>query len=202
MCIWRYHRSSISEWKLHTDKNYNSIEMLLINHLSNRWYVIRPLSVGALSRGRFSSIIALSISPPDSRWTNSSHDGHQTNLWYRGIFPWGIQKCDWATIITVLRKRCQSSFVSISELSDSLFHAFWPRESEMATFSTQGSTPSHCILWTFQTCQCSCHSLAVSPSSTGTPSHWKRQKASANSEFWRKEHRSSVLEQRMGLMND
>jgi hypothetical protein len=47
--VWRYHHSSISNWKLHTDKNYNSIEMLLINHLSNQRYVIRRSSYDALS---------------------------------------------------------------------------------------------------------------------------------------------------------
>jgi hypothetical protein len=47
--IWRYHHSSISKWKLHTDKNDNSIQMLLINHLSNLWYVIRRSSYNALS---------------------------------------------------------------------------------------------------------------------------------------------------------
>jgi hypothetical protein len=49
MYIWRYYYSSVSKWKLHTDKNYNRIEMLLINHLSNRWYVIRRSSYDALS---------------------------------------------------------------------------------------------------------------------------------------------------------
>jgi hypothetical protein len=33
--ISRYHHSSISKGKLHTDNDYNTIKMLLINHLSN-----------------------------------------------------------------------------------------------------------------------------------------------------------------------
>jgi hypothetical protein len=47
--IWCYHYSLISKWKVHTDKNYNGIEMWLINHLSNRWYVIRRTNYNALS---------------------------------------------------------------------------------------------------------------------------------------------------------
>jgi hypothetical protein len=41
---WHCHYSLISQWKLHLEKNYNRIKMLLINHLSNLCYIIRRSS--------------------------------------------------------------------------------------------------------------------------------------------------------------
>jgi hypothetical protein len=52
--IWLYHHSSISKWKLHPDRNYRSIEMLLSNHLSNRWCVIRSRVMMHFLRARMS----------------------------------------------------------------------------------------------------------------------------------------------------
>jgi hypothetical protein len=47
--IWCYRHPSTSKWKMHTDKNYNWIQVLLINHLSNLSYVIRRSSCDAFS---------------------------------------------------------------------------------------------------------------------------------------------------------
>jgi hypothetical protein len=51
ICIWRYHHSSMSKWKLHQIRIIiaSKCYWLLINHLSNRWYVIRRSRYDALS---------------------------------------------------------------------------------------------------------------------------------------------------------
>jgi hypothetical protein len=90
--IWCYHHSSIGNWKLHTDKNYNNIEMLLISHLSNLWYVIRRVNYDALSLAALSRRFFSPIWPPGPGWNNWPFDRYrvlQKSLWCHSIWVCG-----------------------------------------------------------------------------------------------------------------
>jgi hypothetical protein len=102
---------------------------LLINHLSNRWYIIRRLKYDALI---LLSSFHRSFSPQFrgypllvdrvplnltqcSEWNNSSHDSYQGNLFYTSLFSIGAKKCDGARIMIRPLQRCQGSFLSIAD---------------------------------------------------------------------------------------
>jgi hypothetical protein len=143
---WCYRNSSIRNWKLCTDKNYNRIQMLLINHLSNLWYAIRRSSYDAFSLPascHWSSFPQSSTA--DSGSNNSSHELYQDNLWFLFVFSKGSQKCNGTEIMIRPLKSSLNSILSMSRSRGSLF---WDPEVLLRTLLTYVfiSPPLH--MWT------------------------------------------------------
>jgi hypothetical protein len=96
---------------------------LLINHLSNRWYVIRRSSHGPcflMSSFRRSFVTQFHSHVP-GEITCPMTPIRERNLSCPSVFSMGPKKCHRVRIMIPPLKRCEGSFLSIADFCHSLF---------------------------------------------------------------------------------